>query len=98
MAAIDVFKKAFLGFAPFNDGVALWYPFRDKAWSERAQEKAIEIILANGLPLVAATENCEWRGEPRVALVIRAVPEEHSFADEVPDTEEYEEERAEWIQ
>lgn len=66
--------------------------------AESYERMALCIILQKGLPLTAHVEiwtSCRIVRE--VALVIRPVPEEYTFQDEAQDTEEYEEERAEWV-
>jgi len=98
ISPLEAFRKAFPFLNWIVDEPILCYPFLDLHWSERGAEKARRLILSQRLPLVASAEK-RWFGESyRPVLIVRPVPEEYTFADEVQDDEEYEEERAEWPQ
>ena len=97
ISPLEAFQKAFLGIAWTIDDYHLLYPINDRACAERAEARARQLIFMRGLALMAAVEEYPWRGEMKIALVIRPVPEEYTFEDEVQDTEDYQEERAEWV-
>jgi hypothetical protein len=85
--AIEQFKKAFLPFGSRSYDGGILYPFKDKVWAERAEAMASQTILESGFAVVATVEDYELNGTRRVGLVIRPVPEEHSFLDETQDDE-----------
>jgi len=58
---------------------------------------ALDLIVGRRLPLTAEIEVWSVAGKLKaVELIIKPVPEEYTFDDEVQDDEHYDEEKAEW--
>ena len=92
ISPLEAFRKEFICVAWTFDDSHILYPINDKVCAERAANGARKLIIREKLPLTAAVEEYPWNGEMKIALVIRPVPEEYTFEDEVQDTEDYQEE------
>lgn len=98
ISPLAAFQKAFLPFGIVwtENSREFVYPFKDRIWAERAQEKANRLILECGFHVTASVGEYILNGSTRVGLIIRPAPEEYTFQDEVTDDEKYIEERADW--
>ena len=97
ISPLEAFQKEF-GYLDWDSSeTELKFPFTIERCAAGALNEAQRVILTKGLTLTAAVETYPYGDKTRICVVIRPVPEEYTFEDEAPDTEHYQEERAECV-